>query len=585
MKKTAFALLFIAGLCLISSCGTKPEELVVSIADNLLGSYNASPVFNWSVQSTSEIEQAWYRFTDDEVWNSVLTDSGSFMITDRLVPGDYNLQFMVKSGVYTEIAETSFSVVKITSYTPDDPYYTEGYQWNMDMLNMADLWGLIQALLDNGSLTSLSDVVVAVIDTGYTAHPDLIGHIDTENDYDFYSVYEETDDGDAADDGDDTGDGYGNSWHGTSVAGTIAAETGNGIGVAGLNLPSPNDTITILPLRALGTIGGYTYDIAEAVYYAAGAESAGGPAADEPRAKIINMSLGGSSFDAYMDIALKAAVAAGCIPVAASGNESDSGQWIAASYPASSEYAICVASVDEDTEISYFSNISMDVDIAAPGGTGGPANGLVLPTVDPDVSPPLDSSDYAYTDPDDPLWSDYYHTTGIQGTSFSCPHTAGILALLCSIDPEIDFSGAKEILEQSLIDISDAETGLYNVPGLLNGILVFEAYLGGKIYTDISRELASFDSSLSRLARTSGEAAAEAAADCLIVKLSSDRFSPEIDNEVLAFSMGAKSAIGSSRMTRLMYKEDAESLEDFKNRLKLDSRVEAVYYNYKYYIR
>ena len=55
------------------------------------------------------------------------------------------------------------------------------------------------------------------------------------------------------------------SFHGTHVAGTIAATTGNGIGGAGVG-----GYTKVMPLRVLGKYGGSDYDIIQAVRYAVG---------------------------------------------------------------------------------------------------------------------------------------------------------------------------------------------------------------------------------------------------------------------------------------------------------------------------
>ncbi len=78
------------------------------------------------------------------------------------------------------------------------------------------------------------------------------------------------------------------SWHGTHVAGTVAAVTGNSTGVAGV---APN--AKIVPVRVLAKCGGSLSDIADAIIWASGGTVSGIPANANP-AKVINMSLGGS---------------------------------------------------------------------------------------------------------------------------------------------------------------------------------------------------------------------------------------------------------------------------------------------------
>ena len=84
-----------------------------------------------------------------------------------------------------------------------------------------------------------------------------------------------------------------NSYHGSHVAGTIAAAGNNGLGVTGAAYSS-----RLMPLRALGAGGaGTSYDVLQAVRYAAGLANDSGTRPERP-ATIINLSLGGGAFSA-----------------------------------------------------------------------------------------------------------------------------------------------------------------------------------------------------------------------------------------------------------------------------------------------
>ena len=80
----------------------------------------------------------------------------------------------------------------------------------------------------------------------------------------------------------------GSSWHGTHVAGTVAAVTNNAKGVAGTAFSAK-----VVPVRVLGKCGGYDSDIADAMIWASGGTVSGVPANANP-AEAINLSLGGS---------------------------------------------------------------------------------------------------------------------------------------------------------------------------------------------------------------------------------------------------------------------------------------------------
>ncbi|MFB3076713.1 MAG: S8 family serine peptidase, partial [Lysobacterales bacterium] len=143
-----------------------------------------------------------------------------------------------------------------TMAVPNDEAYP--VQWHYPLINLPAAWDIT---------TGDPSVTVAVLDTGVLLnHPDLQGQLVAG--YDFVSNAQSSADGDGIDpDPDDPGDTDGtlpSSFHGTHVAGTIAAATNNSIGVAGVA-----GNAKIMPIRVLGR-GGTTYDILKGVSYAAG---------------------------------------------------------------------------------------------------------------------------------------------------------------------------------------------------------------------------------------------------------------------------------------------------------------------------
>src|SRR5690606_20344219 len=165
--------------------------------------------------------------------------------------------------------------------------------------------------------TSGAGAVVAVLDTGITSHSDLNANVLPG--YDFISSSSVAGDGNGRDsDPSDPGDyygGYASSWHGTHVAGTVAALTNNAKGVAGTAYGAK-----IVPVRVLGRGGGYDSDIADAVVWASGGSVSGVPANANP-AEAITLSLGGSgSCGSAMQNAINGAVGRGSTIVIAAGN-------------------------------------------------------------------------------------------------------------------------------------------------------------------------------------------------------------------------------------------------------------------------
>ncbi|HET7868199.1 MAG TPA: S8 family serine peptidase, partial [Burkholderiaceae bacterium] len=150
-------------------------------------------------------------------------------------------------------------------FTPNDPLFQEQWQYHEPAgINAPGAW----------NKSTGRGVVVAVIDTGYRPHADLVANIVPG--YDFIGVPQEGRDGDgrdanAMDEGDyltaaDCGQGGSadeirspSSFHGTHVAGTVAAVTHNGIGVSGTAFNAK-----VQPLRVLGPCGGLMSDVSDA---------------------------------------------------------------------------------------------------------------------------------------------------------------------------------------------------------------------------------------------------------------------------------------------------------------------------------
>ena len=212
-------------------------------------------------------------------------------------------------------------VAHIETTTPDDPAY-------------ADQWGIAQTRVNAAwdSTRGSGSVTVAVVDTGVTALPDLAGRLLPGHDF-------VNNDNDPADD----------NGHGTMTAGVIAAAGNNGTGIAGICW-----ACKILPVKVLDAAGSGSYSaIAEGIRYAA-----------DQGAKIINLSLGGSSDGQVLRDAVAYATGLGALVIAAAGNDGSP----AMHYPAAIPDALAVgASTADDTRYSWSNYGSSWVDIAAPG--------------------------------------------------------------------------------------------------------------------------------------------------------------------------------------------------------------------------
>ncbi len=202
-----------------------------------------------------------------------------------------------------------------------------------------------------------------MIDTGVVLrHPDLQGQLVAG--YDFIRDRGNAVDGDGIDrDPDDPGDRSNpdgsSSFHGTHVAGTVAAATGNSLGVAGVAFGAK-----VMPLRAVGRFGGSIYDIEQAVRFAAGLPNDSGTVPPR-RADVINLSLGSTYADAEDQAVFEAARTAGVVVVAAAGNSADSERFYPAAYPG----VLAVSAVDINKNLAPYSSFGSWVSVAAPGGS------------------------------------------------------------------------------------------------------------------------------------------------------------------------------------------------------------------------
>ena len=262
-------------------------------------------------------------------------------------------------------------------------------------------WGLDLIESDAAHATATgTGAVVAVVDSGVLAsHPDLQGRLLAGHDF-------------VQNDGTPQ-DGIG---HGTHVTGIIAADEGNGIGIAGV---APG--AAVLPIRVLNDAGmGDAADVAAGIDYAVA-----------HGAQVINLSLGTDvplgGGDPDFDAALARAAAAGVVIVAAAGNDTIP----FCEQPDVGGNLICVGAVDQHGIQSTFSNFSGDRGLMAPGGSNLPTENDILST-----------------------WKDgQYHFAA--GTSQATPHVAGVAALLVSLGLR-----GKAIVDRLLATATDA-----GVPG------------------------------------------------------------------------------------------------------------------------
>jgi len=276
-------------------------------------------------------------------------------------PDYFGANFSFDSDV--ELIEQDYVVNVNFDIPPNDPDY--GIQWALPHIEAETAWA---------EMGDLEPITVAVIDTGVCMnHEDLEGRV-LDNGYDF------------VDNDDDPDDVFG---HGCSVAGIIAANIDNGIGIAGF---APN--ASILPVRVLGPNGsGSMADVAKGIVYAA-----------DNGADIINLSLGSFVGSQAEKDAVDYAVSQGVTVIASAGNSGGT----LPGYPARYDNVVAVGAIDSDGSRSSFSNKGGDI-----WGPGRDIHTIYL--------------------------NDTYKK--LNGTSFSAPYVSAMAAVLEGMGMELQLDG------------------------------------------------------------------------------------------------------------------------------------------------
>ena len=293
-------------------------------------------------------------------------------------------------------------------YEPNYPMYLMDTQWNMSMVNAPSAWNHVNA--DGEYDRRGTGVTIAVIDSGVRAdNTDFIpGHILPY--FDYYNNENGVD-----------------IWHGTFVAGLIAAQVDNGIGIDGA---APD--VNILPITI--TKGGES-DTAVAIQALDYAVKQG--------ADVINLSIGGDKSTRSLEHACQEAVDAGVIIVAAAGNYVNAADVSENNiiYPAGYDCVVSVSSCKNtingpefDSSYSYFNN---KVNVCAPGTN-------------------IKSLYFAMG------------TASSSGTSFATPIVSSMAAIAKQVNPAITPDTFTDLVQDTATDLGDPGYDVYYGHGLVN---------------------------------------------------------------------------------------------------------------------
>lgn len=247
-----------------------------------------------------------------------------------------------------------------------DPLYQ--YQWGLAQIRVPDAWAVT---------TGSQAVRVALVDSGLTPQPDLTGNV-----LEGHSVV-----------GGDTLDPI---WHGTWMASVIGADTGNGIGMAGVCWQ-----VGLVPIKTASTQASYAKGLAWAATHA--------------DARVALVSAPAWSFETQaFNVALRRAWNKGVLVVCPSGSSPEVVEWT------NDPRLLAVGAVDE-------------YGVRYPTSLCGGMLDLVASACS--VVP----------------WQGDYTTTC--GTSIAAGFVAGVAALVCSVAPGLEPWELRDILFATAQDL------------------------------------------------------------------------------------------------------------------------------------
>ncbi len=301
---------------------------------------------------------------------------------------------------------------RATAVTPNDLYFLSQSQWNLEIIEAPAAWDIttgsdkvVIAFLDSGidfNHSELKDKIWINADEipDNNIDDDENGYVDDVHGWDFVNWPE------PGEPSPEPQDDYG---HGTFVASIAAAETNNGIGLAGVSWG-----VEIMPIKVLDDRGySHHWHTAGGITYAA-----------DNGAKIINLSwtlLSGID-PQPVQTAVNYAYSKDALVIAAAGDTFTSTY----KYPASLDHVVSVAATDPEDGHPEFSTYNDKVDIAAPGVS-------ILG-----------------------VWLGVGYGR-IETTHAAAAHVSGLAALIWSVNPNLTSDEVEGIIESTAVDLGEPD--------------------------------------------------------------------------------------------------------------------------------
>ena len=426
---------------------------VDAVLDEVNG-YSVAPLYVVTEKNREKVYSGgyhlWYELLFDETSDMEATAAKLAKVGEvQVVQYVHRIKRVGSPKVVTKSISEDISATRASSAIPFNDKYV-GYQWGLK--NLGHLGALINNLPDAVEGADINvvpawklckgdpSIVVAVLDEGVmNTHEDLKNNI-WINEKELNGQSGVDDDGNGYKDdiygfnfttmkGTITWDRSGDSGHGSHVAGIIAAENNNGIGICGIAGGSGNnDGVKLMSVQIFnGNSGASTSNLVRAFQYAAdngahisqnswgylSAETEGvdywelGPANDKEYKYQLSAEAGAIDYFIKNGGTENGPIEGGLV-IFAGGNDSAG----LPCYPGAYEPCVAVAAINPAARPAYYTDFGIGTDISAPGGEELYSNGAILSTL-PSLFDVERFPNYGW----------------MQGTSQACPHVSGVAAL------------------------------------------------------------------------------------------------------------------------------------------------------------